>query len=248
MEFIDIAKEYAELFMRLFDMIKLLQFKESTPGDRQALSKGIPEVMTKLEMKLPIVWNTPVVHIFTYHTVDTLTRCGPYPVHNMLDIERFHTTFKSYARGTRNIMQSISNHHDLAEVASSARLRIEQPWTDDAAKSTAAGHAARPASEMRTSRYVKALGSSRKRKLSPEEFEQVRDLWRGTHPKYDEFMDRFEHLNQRRPPHQRYSDVSEWVTGRRTPQELKWQKMGPEVTVYMFLYVCEPISNVYVRL
>ena len=231
MEYIDIDASYAALFIRLFRMIHLLQYKDSTPGDRQTLSAGLPALMTELEMAMPIIWNTPVVHIFTYHTVDSLTRCGPYPVHNMLDIERFHTRFKSYARGTRNIMQSIRNHHGLAEVASGARLHIEEPWTDGAARSTAAGHAARSAGALRTSRYAEALGTQGSRVLTLEELNQIQELWAVECEDYADFVQRYEHLNARRPRKERYANINEWVTDRRTPQECKWLKMSREVTV-----------------
>ena len=90
--------------------------KVSTPGDRAYLVEAIPVVMTKLEMMMPIDWNTTVVHLFTFHTVDTITAVGPFNAANILDIERFYTLFKSLARGRENVVASIKNHYLLLEV------------------------------------------------------------------------------------------------------------------------------------
>ena len=56
-----------------------------------------------------------VAYYVTFHTVEVLEKCGPFPACNMLDIERFHTAFKKLARGT-NIMASIQNNHEMLEV------------------------------------------------------------------------------------------------------------------------------------
>ena len=87
--------------------------KVSTPGDRAYLEENIPVVMTKLEMMMPIDWNTTVIHLFTNHTIDTIKALGPFNAANILDIERFHTLFKSLARGKENVMASIKNHYLL---------------------------------------------------------------------------------------------------------------------------------------
>jgi hypothetical protein len=51
-------------------------YKSSTAGDREKLSSELPSVFTKLEIMLPVTWNTPVVHIFLCQTVKTLTDVG----------------------------------------------------------------------------------------------------------------------------------------------------------------------------
>jgi hypothetical protein len=117
--------------------------KVSTPGDRAYLVDSIPVVMTKLEILMPIDWNTTVIHIFTHHTVDIIKALGPFNAANILDIERFHTLFKSLARGRENVMASIKNHYLLLEVALSARMNEDLDWTTLPAKSTPAGYAGR---------------------------------------------------------------------------------------------------------
>ena len=49
-------------------------YKSSTPGDREYMRKHLPImiVMTKLELKLPLSWNTTVAHIFMARTVQIL--------------------------------------------------------------------------------------------------------------------------------------------------------------------------------
>lgn len=57
-------------------MIVRVRRKCSTPGDRKQLVESLPVVMTKLEMMLPLSWNTAVVHIFLCQTMDTIVECG----------------------------------------------------------------------------------------------------------------------------------------------------------------------------
>jgi len=112
----DIDAEYRLLFIELLYLLEKAMHKASTPGDRQYLAKHIPIVMTKLEMKMPMGWNTSVVHIFVFHTVAILTAAGPFRTSNMLDVERFHTQFRKLARGRRNTMSSIVAHYEILQV------------------------------------------------------------------------------------------------------------------------------------
>jgi hypothetical protein len=94
--------------------------------------------MTKLEMLMPISWNSAVIHIFLCQALQTLEgavrtpqnintsltgssytskQTGPFPDANMLDIERFQTVFKSLARSPRDVMVSIRNHYMILDVS-----------------------------------------------------------------------------------------------------------------------------------
>ena len=57
-----------------------------------------------------------------YDTTRSDRITGPFSSANMLKIERFQTVFKSLARGTRNVMQSIQNHYELKEASDYNRL------------------------------------------------------------------------------------------------------------------------------
>ena len=130
-------------------------------------------VMTKLELLLPIGWNTVVVHIFTYHTVDILNPLGPFNAANILDIERFHTLFKSLARGRENVMASTKNHYLLLEVSLSARMNENMDWTTLPAKSTPAGYAGHLDREDKDDRMCQPFGAATNNILLPDEFQQV---------------------------------------------------------------------------
>ena len=134
-------------------------YKSSTPGDRAYIRSHLPRVMTKLEMVLPLQWNTTVVHVFVFHTVHILESCGPFCSSNMMDIERFHTLFKSLARGRTNVMESIKNHYEVLEASLQNRGTVNMEWTADARRSTMAGMAEKPDSAFRTDRCIRPLGT-----------------------------------------------------------------------------------------
>ena len=115
----DFDPEYKALFIELLFLLEKAMYKASVPADRKYLSKHIPIVMTKLEMKMPLTWNTTVVHIFVFHTVATLTATGPFRSSNMFDIERFHTEFKKLVRAKKDAMQSIVNNYEVLQVPTS---------------------------------------------------------------------------------------------------------------------------------
>ena len=98
--------------------------------------------MTELEILMPVAWNTTVLHIFAFHTVDIMESAGPYCECNMLDIERFHTAFKKLARGKGDVMASIRENWYLLESVNQNRLVEDHDWTRAAPRSTAAGVAA----------------------------------------------------------------------------------------------------------
>jgi hypothetical protein len=202
--------------------------KVSTPGDRADLAQQIPEVMTQLEMAMPITWNTTVIHIFTFHTLDILKRAGPYNVANILDIERYHTLFKSFARAKKHVMASIHNHYILHEAAQSARLDEDMIWTDAPARSTFAGHAARQDSEDKRDRLCEPLGEKDQGHLTPEEFQQVQTLWADNYATYQGLHQKFNRSCRARPA-LREAGLSEWkpVLSPLSEEEKKWQRMEP---------------------
>ena len=141
-------------------------YKKSTPEDRAGVRKRLPIVMTRLEMQLPMQWNTSVVHIFTFHSVSILEMAGPFCSSNMLDIERFHTLFKGLARGTKNIMQSICNHYVLLEASQMNRNTVDMEWASPARRSSIAGLAQKPDSAFKTDRCYRPKGAATPGKLA----------------------------------------------------------------------------------
>ena len=124
-------------------------YKTSTPGDRAYVRTNLPRIMTKLEMHLPVQWNTTVVHIFVFHTVHILQSCGPFCASNLMDIERFHTLFKSLARGRGKIMASIKNHFGILEASLWNRATVDMVWTTAARPSSMPGAAEKADSHSR---------------------------------------------------------------------------------------------------
>ena len=165
--------------------------KQCTAGDRQKLAVEIPRVASALEMVLPVYVMTMVWHVLVFHALKTLVNPGPFSVANMLVIERFHTVFKSLARGTRNVMMSIRNHYLLLETALCNRNSGTQTWSNRAPRSTAAGYAARAGSKDRTERLWSVHGKMTVMKLRDVEFQEIINLWRAHDLEYDAFWKRF---------------------------------------------------------
>lgn len=205
-------------------------FKVSTPGDRELIDLQLPRIMTKLEMIMPINWNTIVVHIFTYHTLETLLAAGPYNVANILDIERFHTLFKTLARGKKFVMASIKNHYLLLEASLFARLDLDHDWTRAPPKSTYAGHAARQGSEDKRDRLCTPLGKAKVTELQPEEYKQIQTLWADHYATYNELHRMFNRWQRGRGRARSDVPMSQWSCGL-SPEQKAWQAMTPVIKV-----------------
>ena len=76
---LDVNDRYRKLFCKLLRLLHIARSKSSTAGVRAELAIGIPNVMTELEMALPVDWNTPVAHFIVCTTVETLLDCGNNP-------------------------------------------------------------------------------------------------------------------------------------------------------------------------
>jgi len=238
--------DYTELFVELVYTVHKLMLKTSTPGDREQLEKAIPQLMTKLEMKLPLSWNTAVVHIFTFHALYNILVAGPFVDTNILDIERFHTLFKSLARGSVNVMASIKNHYLILEASLLARLVEDTTdWVRLPAVSTAAGYAARHDSADKTDRMwlPKSPGPVYRIPFG-DDVQQLQTLWADHYPEYREFHAKFNRASRNRQknnkkrrreggPAPRAKDtIEEWTSPNITSNEKLWQKMPFAVKVH----------------
>jgi hypothetical protein len=211
--------------------------KVSTPGDRQHIAARLPVVMTELEMALPLSWNTTVIHLFTYHTVELLEAAGPFLEQNMLDIERYHTLFKSLARGKSNVMCSIKNHYEIYEACQQNRLIVEDiEWTANARASTVAGLAAKPDSALKNERCVATKGEGAPGELSDADLLQVQALWALQYPAfadmlklYDRYAWNYRKANRGRaaPPFSQWRPRYSLLTD----EQKKWQGMTGDIKV-----------------
>ena len=214
--------------------------KVSTPGDREEIACQIPELMTKLEMAMPIGWNSTVIHIFTFHTLEIMTRAGPYHAANILDIERYHTKFKTFARAKKHVMTSINNHFLLHEAAQTARMDADMIWTDCPAHSTFAGHAARLDSEDKSDRVCTPKGQATAGHLNDEEFQQVQTLWADNYEVYHALHQKFNRFCRNARGAARPANISEWnpMYSPLSEKETKWQKMVPITKVCEHTHTC----------
>ena len=222
--------------------------KTSTPEDRAYVRHHLPIVMTKLEMKLPLQWNTIVVHIFVFHTILILLSCGPYVACNLMDIERFHTQFKKLARGRVNVMASIRNHYEILEASLQNRGTVNMQWTSDAPRSSMAGMAEKPDSAIKTDRCVAPLGACKDKQLTTADFKLMQDLWAIEVPAYDKFKDKFDAWNKRRrrSRHPTTQDISQWTGGRHhtiSEEEKLWQGMSRDIKVRACINVCHAYNR-----
>ena len=214
-------------------------FKVSTPGDRDIVRRELPEVMTQLEMKMPTNWDTIVMHILCYHSLEIIEAAGPFLVSNLLDIERFHTLFKGLARSKKAIMISIRNHHQLMEAAISARMDDDMDWTNEPLASSVAGYASRLDSSDRADRVCRGMGKPTTYELPPDSYKQVQTLWADEYPEYKDLHVKYNRVNNRLNRNLKMKDMSEWRPYGGQAHEIsedqrQWQNMTPKTQVLYF--------------
>jgi len=152
----------------------------------------------------------------------------------MLDVERFHTLFKSFARGT-NVMASIRVNYEIMEASQQNRLVENMEWTTTPRRSSAAGLAARADSADKKDRCVETGGAAKEGVLSPEDLLQVQDLWAIEDAGYDSFRDRFAAHNRRRTVNNQTATIADWEETRKikfSDNEKLWQTMSSVVQRY----------------
>jgi hypothetical protein len=151
----------------------------------------------------------------------------------MLDVERFHTLFKSFARGT-NVMASIKNNYEILEASQQNRMTEDMEWTTTPRRSTPAGLAARADSADKRDRCVETKGAFTKGVLSSADLLQVQDLWAIENAGYDRFRDNFRSYNRRRTDANKIAHIADWKETRQrtfSAEERIWQTMSPDVKV-----------------
>ena len=217
-------------------LLRLL-YKVSTPGDRTWIASRLPETLTWLEMRMPINWNTAVIHILLCCITKQMEAVGPLHSANLLDIERFQTVFKGLARGTADVMESILNHYVLLESTLSNRLTCDMDWANAALPSSIAGHIARFDSSDRTDSFCRGLGASTPYVLKSHEYKQVQTMWADEYPDYHSLHRKFNAARRSSGRARQCPSISLWKHASITRQEQKWQKMKPEVQVKVVVVV-----------
>jgi hypothetical protein len=176
-------------------------FKTSMPQERQAILADTARIFTELEIVMPTAWSSFVRHECSYHCVDTLESCGPFPACNMLEPERFHTLLKSLARSKKDLFASVANNYELLEISLLPRLDDSDgapQLTLPPRRSTLAGFVSRPDSSRRAEGELamRLKGPQRPYQLTDVDLQLTQNLWRITVPEYDTLWKRFERHNR----------------------------------------------------
>jgi hypothetical protein len=88
-QFMDCDPEVRDLFIDLMYALAAVQGTYSKAKTREWLRTELPEIYTKLEMKLPYYFMTFVNHVLAFHIVDLLEAIGGYSASNMMSYERY---------------------------------------------------------------------------------------------------------------------------------------------------------------
>ena len=170
----DMEASYKLKFTEFFSVMELLMRKASSPAQRRDARARLRDVMFELEMGLPHRWSTMVRHVMSDHAVDTIEKCGPFPVHNMLCRETFQGAIKGLCRG-RQAMASILVHAKLWEASMQARMALsDTEWVVAANGSTVDGRSNTPSSADRFGLVASPSGAGTAGQLDRDSFKQVR--------------------------------------------------------------------------
>ena len=228
----DIDDSYRDLFIQLFNVIEMCMLKVSTPGSRQQTQRTLPAILARLEILMPLSWNTSVIHILAYHTVQKLRLAGPYKSTNMLDIERFHTSVKNLARGKKDPEESIIRHYALSLSSTTNRLTTSMEWTNSPRFSTPAGQEQALDSSDKLDRMTRPLGVLKEHNFNCEDFKLIQQLWASQYPVYFDLITRFKRFNRRLALRNQLADVSAWRHDSISDNEKLWMEMSRTYTKF----------------
>ena len=191
LEFMDIEDKYKQAFITLFWLLEKVQAKTHTTASIDQLDADLIDVLSTLEVLLPISWCTSVAHT-ALHLTDFIRKCGPFKEFNMLVFERMHTMIKRLIKGKRNLLASFHNHYTLLVNGSECRALSEE--ADDLADSSVPSWAKTFQSSIAGAKYINyelkqtaVKGSQKAATLRAADYDVVRDQWeaqRDEHPRY----------------------------------------------------------------
>lgn len=170
----DMSEQYRQAFVAYFSALEPLLHKVSIPDVRRKTRQNLTDSMFDLEMLLPHRWSSMVRHVMSDHSIDTIERCGPFAVNNMLCREAYQGVIKSLCRGS-TAMSSIRVHSRLWEASMMARSAMpDVQWSVLANGSTVDRHNVAPPSEDRLSLEAAPVGKAVQRGgLDRESLKQV---------------------------------------------------------------------------
>ena len=156
----DMSEQYKQPFVAFFSAMEPLLRKVSMPDVRRKTRQKLTNSMFDLEMLLPHRWTSMVRHVMSDHSIDTIERCGPFAVNNMLCREAYQGVVKSLCRGG-TALTSIRVHARLWEASMMARSAMPGvQWSVLANRSTVDSHNAASPSADRLSLAAAPVGKA----------------------------------------------------------------------------------------
>ena len=256
----DISETIKADMIRVMRLLEMLLRKSSTPGDRATVKRELPEVWCRLELALPMYFQTMVAHYCVHHAVEHIEATGPFHVANMLDMERFQTVLKGCAKAKKHVMQSIVNNYLLLEVALDMRLCSFFDWTVRPSGSSTAAYLQKVDGANKMDRMYTVTGKKASYQLGAALFKCLLKLWRTHNADYDALVKRFEKDQREHRKHsgskggrstrqsRLVASIAEWKPKRRlTQEEQRWASMVPQVTVSFNVLVKHTYYSFYDR-
>ena len=194
------------------------------------LNKRLVIVLTKLEIALPLYWNTSTRH-YLLHMYATILNLGNFWSISMLGVERLHVLIKSLSKGTKNILATFQRKYDLfVQSQLKWRYKANHTWPTETNFMRK-----RPVQEQKHNLVL--LGKQRKRTADDWLFGQLQDQWAIRSKPYDRFKDAYStYVRNCRSRNKEPATFSTWNPLNRDPQteeedqkrqeQLKWQSMA----------------------
>lgn len=217
----DIQDKVKVVFIELLSVSSLVINKSSTDELLQDCYMKLVVVLAKLEILLPLYWNTGTRH-FLLHTFDFIKRLGRFWSFSMMGVERIHIMIKKLGKSKRNVMASLQKNNDLNCMAQLQwRFNPDHKWTNKGKVSSLHLKPPVPLDDG----VVMPQGGMRKRKASTRIFKALEDEWAIRDKNFDRLRDRHRRYvrTHRRQGHRTAPplEFSQWQLGQNLSGEAK---------------------------
>jgi hypothetical protein len=226
----DVTEYLKLLFIELLQVAGGFMKKTTRPTELQSLQERLTVVLAKLEVYLPIYWNTSTRH-FLLHMYGTILNLGHFWSISMLGVERLHVLIKTLAKGgTRNLLKTLEKKYSLFCLCQTKwRYNSRHEWTD-------VKHTFNKKPMLEPTGLIELLGAQHKRNCTDWLFKQLQDQWAIKSKPYDRFRDHYDRYVVTCTERKVHAEVfHKWNPRQRGPvnedeekkrdQQLKWQSM-----------------------
>lgn len=152
------------------------------------------DILSELELKLPLYWCTLTRHMLVCRLIRQLERHGAFWAQNALTFEREHVFVKSLLRSSKHLMSSIAANYGLNLASQLWRFDNPEKWVMPGklsslynrtlSKDPALALEAKPLIGKKNYRPLRVL-------LTDDLFTQVQDLWAIHEPVFDRLRERW---------------------------------------------------------